>query len=546
MRPLLLSLLVPALALAAPGDLDPMFGNGGTVVSVPATGLRALVIQPSGRIVVGAGRRVGPEHGQVETALVGVRPDGRLDPGFGDGGVTFDPALGDIVLALEPDGGLLGAGTRCGAGGCVTVVRRYDRDGHHDPTFGGPGTLVVATPTIVDAIARQPDGHILVGGNAGHAPAFWVWIARSSADGRLEPGFGTDGIASALASSHGAGISNLAIQRDGAVVAGVTGAAIEGSYARLVRFAPDGSSHDAVPVPFGGPRVAQTAAGDLVTAGTLRTRDGPAPHIGAARFTRDLALDAGFAAGLFTGPPGFATDLIVQSDGKPVIAGGVGPYGAEQFALLRLTAGGAPDEEFGDHGLVSVFPGARSAALRLAAQADGKLVAAGILGPDLVLARFLVRSDGAPTPPTTTSTTITASTSTSTTLVSACPTGCDDGDACTIDRCEGTRCVHEAATGFAAIRCRCAPVLAGCSEAPGFPRRIARACRLVDAARGAPTARELRLTRRAARLLVRTDRQMTRAMAAGHTPSCMVPLATRVGELSRTARALLRDLRTAR
>jgi len=59
MRLVGLLVFVPVLALAAPGDLDPGFGTGGTSVSTAVvSAVGGLGLQPDGRLVVAA---VAPE-----------------------------------------------------------------------------------------------------------------------------------------------------------------------------------------------------------------------------------------------------------------------------------------------------------------------------------------------------------------------------------------------------------------------------------------------------------------------------------------------------
>jgi uncharacterized delta-60 repeat protein len=78
-------LLVLGTALAAPGDLDPSFGSGGTVETAigaesVATG---IAIQPDGKILVG-----GWSHPEKGFALARYRTDGSLDAEFGSGGIV--------------------------------------------------------------------------------------------------------------------------------------------------------------------------------------------------------------------------------------------------------------------------------------------------------------------------------------------------------------------------------------------------------------------------------------------------------------------------
>src|SRR5688500_14901204 len=95
---------------AAPGDLDPTFGNGGIALGYsPGYQLYlacAMAIQPDGKIVV-VGQGVGPGHGpNWESAVVRFNPDGSLDTSFGGTGIVINPIshFGFSSVAIQPDG----------------------------------------------------------------------------------------------------------------------------------------------------------------------------------------------------------------------------------------------------------------------------------------------------------------------------------------------------------------------------------------------------------------------------------------------------------
>src|SRR5262249_46742059 len=105
-------LALPGVAAGAAGDLDPSFGAGRgfvtTLFSVSKSVIaRAVVIQPSGRIVAGGGEAANLFAGPL--LLAGYRPDGSLDPGFGDGGTggtapgAHPPAV-VVRVAQQPPG----------------------------------------------------------------------------------------------------------------------------------------------------------------------------------------------------------------------------------------------------------------------------------------------------------------------------------------------------------------------------------------------------------------------------------------------------------
>ena len=81
---------------AAPGDLDPSFGNGGKVItnfgSISA-GANDVAIQSDGKIVAAGGSFGGSNQNQ-DFALTRYNADGSLDTSFGTGGKVVTP-IGD-------------------------------------------------------------------------------------------------------------------------------------------------------------------------------------------------------------------------------------------------------------------------------------------------------------------------------------------------------------------------------------------------------------------------------------------------------------------
>lgn len=114
-------------AYAAPGDLDPTFGTGGTVTTEygEGDGARVLVLQPDGKLVVAGFTET---FGTQDFALARYNPNGSLDPTFGTGGtVTTDIGGADEAhaLVLQPDGKLVAAGTSGGIGTRNFALARY-------------------------------------------------------------------------------------------------------------------------------------------------------------------------------------------------------------------------------------------------------------------------------------------------------------------------------------------------------------------------------------------------------------------------------------
>src|SRR5262245_43357092 len=117
--------IVPAFALAAPGDLDPEFGAGGVVlqtdVSIDTVG--EIALEPDGRLVVAASRSGFGGDGALFLFRYG--PDGRLDPAFGTNGSVSVAGQFNPAVTVDADGALLVACTRCEPRAWVARLARY-------------------------------------------------------------------------------------------------------------------------------------------------------------------------------------------------------------------------------------------------------------------------------------------------------------------------------------------------------------------------------------------------------------------------------------
>ncbi len=261
-----LALLFAAAARveAAPGDLDPSFAGDGIVeTDLPGNTLTfpsGLVLQPDGKIVA-----IGMDSGgNGLVAVLRYLPDGTLDPSFGSGGVVVtDGVQRGTAGALQADGKLLVLAAAC-------VLLRFDPDGTLDDSFADHGKLLLrpdgsfltsaallvqsdgrilvlgnieqpyptpskfvlarldedgATDMLVRgawtgrALALQPDGKILVGGDR---------LARYHANGTLDDSFGSGGEVA------GANAYELALNPDGTITAICSGTCME-------RFTADGA-----------------------------------------------------------------------------------------------------------------------------------------------------------------------------------------------------------------------------------------------------------------------------------------------------------------
>ncbi len=379
-----LTALASTPAFAAPGDLDPSFGAGGKVtLSLARDGSQgnAVLVQPDGRTLIG-GWAYAKGFG-----LVRLLRDGSLDPRFGDGGVvTTNFPEGPAVitdLALERDGGIVAAGLVEG----FVAIARYRSNGTLDASFGRDGLVAArsrSSQTGAEGVTLDDRGRILVAGSA--SDRSWL-LARFSAGGRLDRGFGADGWATVNFGFGEEGARDLALTPSGRIVVAGTG---DGRFA-LARFRRDGT----LDPQFGD-------GGTVVVPGSFR---GAATAVSLLRDGDVLA--AGFAAGGFqlrrflpsgrpdrswgsrgraSGPhvDGNAYDMAVASDGSATLVGSA----FSDFTVARYARRGALDTTFGANGVVHTrFPN-YGPAEGVALMPNDRIVVVGQSGQRIGVARY--------------------------------------------------------------------------------------------------------------------------------------------------------------
>lgn len=206
--------------------------------------------------------------------------------------------------------------------------------------------------------------------------------------GALDPTFGTAGVALVGSGSSHAYLHAFVVQEDGRIVA--AGSNSDGC--AVARFSADG----AVDASFGtgGLQVLNWGLGRNSCSAIVLQPDGRIVVAGFfgnvgtedaafARLTPTGALDASFGAGgktTWAQGPGDdrIEDLALQSNGRIVGAGWHHSAANRDATAVRLTSSGAPDASFGSGGLATVsFQGGNDEALAVAIQLDGRVVIAG-------------------------------------------------------------------------------------------------------------------------------------------------------------------------
>ena len=407
-----LTLLMLVVALAAPADLDLTFDADGRVTTDfgnDTDQANAMAIQTDGKIVTAGSSFL---NSNKEFSLARYNADGSLDTTFDtDGKLTtdfsdsFDAAL---AVAIQPDGKIVAAGltfisTNDGASYDFALTR-YNADGSLDPTFDADGKVTTDFGNDTDqalAVAIQPDGKIVAVGvnftRVNDSANYDFALARYNADGSLDTTFDTDGkVTTDFGPSFDVAYA-VALQPDGKIV--VAGCApIESSddFA-LARYNADGSldttfdGDGKVTTNFGPSNDAARAMaiqpdGKIVAAG--RAVIDLDYQFLLARYNADGSLDTTFDTdGKLTTDFGSNNDaanaVALQPDGKIVAAGRAytpANNGASyDFALARYNADGSLDTTFDADGkLTTDFDSFNDAALAVAIQPDGKIVAAGV------------------------------------------------------------------------------------------------------------------------------------------------------------------------
>ena len=339
------------------GSLDTGFGNNGTVITSFNIGGQtafAMVVQTDGKILIG-GTSVTNLN---EFALLRVNADGSLDNSFdGDGKVTTPIGVtGGIAngIALQPDNKIVLVGyANNGASLLDFGVVRYDSDGSLDTSFDIDGKLTTAVSAnsndIAQAVVIQPDGKIVVAGSTNNGD---FGLARYNIDGSFDTGFGTNGVV-VSAVSAAAFPWAMALQSDGKILVAGRGTPPSGQLGfAVVRYDTTGSldptfSGDGIvltdPEILGASDEASALVvqpdGKILVAGSS-TLGGDA-DVALARYNANGSLDTSFASDGMTrvdiasGSSDFGRGLAIQPDGKILVAGS-SSSGADDFALLRF------------------------------------------------------------------------------------------------------------------------------------------------------------------------------------------------------------------
>jgi uncharacterized delta-60 repeat protein len=331
---------------------------------------------------------------------------GKVTTSFGSG---YDSAE---ALVRQPDGKLVAAGYASNGSNNDFALARYTPNGSLDTSFNGTGKVTTSIGSLDDAAAAlvlQPDGKLVAAGTSVVVGNDDFALVRYNQNGSLDTGFNGTGKVTTSIGPSSDDVSALALQPDGKLVAVGYGWAGTRNVFELARYKPDGT----LDTSFNGTGKVTTSIGagnDTASALVLQpdgkivvagcSQNGSSNEFALARYKPDGSLDTSFngtgkvATTFGTGLAG-AQALALQPDGKLIAAGSY--YKSEfAFALARYNPDGSLDTSFNGTGKVTTaagagtFPGDFVEALAL--QPDGKIVAAGRAwtgsSHDVALARY--------------------------------------------------------------------------------------------------------------------------------------------------------------
>jgi uncharacterized delta-60 repeat protein len=375
-------------------------------------GVSAVAIQADGKLVVAGAANV---NGSLDFAVARYDSDGSRDTGFGtDGRVTTD--FGSVweratSVAIQSDGKIVVAGGSVVGLFNDFALARYNPDGTLDASFGTAGTVLTDFGVSAQAYSMvvQPDGRIVVAGEANIDGGDNFELVRYKSDGSLDESFGAGGKVSTdfgLAEqgfSYAQGYS-LAIQPDGKLVVAGSAYIDTGFDAALARY----ESTGALDTSFGtgGKVITDLRAGNTTFGLTSNwvssvavLQDGRIIAAGQAnivrgygfalvRYESDGTLDTSFGTAgevttdFFLLDQGFslaqASSLAVLPDGRIVVGGRAYHDGGFHVALAGYAGDGTLDATFGAGGKVTAsFGRDYEEVSSVAVQSDGKTIFAG-------------------------------------------------------------------------------------------------------------------------------------------------------------------------
>ena len=365
-------------------------------------------------------------YADIDYTIIRYNIDGSLDTNFGTGGVLIDnitAASGDETpngMIVLSDGSFVLSGRASGS----YITAKYTSAGVLDTSFGSGAGYTNVSPTVNNntcfGLAAMPDGKLVLVGDADMSTHFEIAVALLNSDGSLDTSFGTNGFVITLPTGYSNAVARaVAVQPDGKIL--VTGDASDGTQTDffLMRLNTDGSLDNTfdttgiVTTDFDslndiGRGIAIQPDGRILVTGSAYSSSGTGSDFGIARYLSNGTLDTSFnTTGMnnidILSYGDIAKTVAVQPDGKIIVAGyalnTVDVPVHDEIAIIRLNNDGTLDTGFGTEGITTSVVGGLNMETEtgygLAIDPNGKAViaeAAGIANPGtrkFIAARYL-------------------------------------------------------------------------------------------------------------------------------------------------------------
>jgi uncharacterized delta-60 repeat protein len=399
------SVLAPAPAMAAPGELDASFGNAGAATfglsfdgRVQEDGPKTIAFAGNGAIEL-MGTAEGEAGGEQKMFAARLLEGGALDATFGSGGTIVTPLPPEEETAfdqrieagaLEADGAMVGVGAR--VEGRLTATGEFDR------------SFSTELGMNAFALVELPDGQMLA---AGETPtegegARYATLERLLPDGAPDTSFGTEGLvqlpARAGAPTRESARSIVLLPGGELLIAGIGEvvkqeeefgwlAEVAASGSLIRSFGEEGVEYVPAAKTYNngdkGVSVTREADGTIVLAGNTVPAGSEDRQAAAWGFLPDGAPDPSFGSdGLLLLPrpvPEADTESVAEAvDSSGYVYIGITQESVGQASYIaRLTPSGTLDSTYGNDGVVS-FPAVRLTAIGV--DPSGRLLVGGWRG----------------------------------------------------------------------------------------------------------------------------------------------------------------------
>lgn len=345
------------------GKLDSTFNDKGVQTidfGSDADNAKMVKLQSDGKIVVLGN---GSNGASADFVLARFDVNGRLDGTFGTNGLKktdFENGEENAnLLYIKNDGKIVAAGA---SNVSSLALAHYNTDGSMDTSFYGVGKTTKMFKTFQQgstnytSTAIQSDGKMIAAGKTYNGSNYDFAVVRYNTNGSLDSTFSNDGVQTADFGFFIDGATSVAIQKDGKIVAGGYTSDQNGGHFAMVRYNIDGSADSS----FGVYGMQQ----NLIELGR-------------------------------------ANALVIQSDGKILLAGYLWNGSNNDIGIMRYNSNGQPDSTFGVFGILkNDFGSTEDKAAAMVLQADGKIVVTGVSNDYLNNKFILIRynTDGSPDP----------------------------------------------------------------------------------------------------------------------------------------------------